>query len=64
MDRQGKKFVCTECNDKLLFNDKLAFDKHVWFKHPKDEYQKYWSKLKISGRLESMILAYQDNPYY
>lgn len=70
MDSQKQKFICSECNDKLAFNDnisfndKLTFDKHKWLYHPKDEYQKYWSKLKLSGKLESMTLGYQDNPYY
>lgn len=62
--KQQNNYTCDECNGELIFSDKFALEKHKWLNHPKDDYQKKWMEMKLSGKLESMSLGYQDDPYY
>ena len=43
MDTKKKEYSCKECEFKCT--DKLAFEKHSWKEHPKDVYQRAWSKI-------------------
>lgn len=56
-------YICKDCKV-YETTDRMEYDKHCWYHHPKDEYQRYWSQLKKSGELESRTLGYQDDPYY
>lgn len=44
----------------------MTYEKHMWSEHPNshDVFQKYWAEQKKTGKLNTMSLGYQDDPYY
>ena len=60
MDTKKKEYSCKECEFKCT--DKLALEKHVWKEHPKDIYQKAWTKIDFHSYSGNSF--YADDPYY
>lgn len=53
--------VCPEC--KYVCADQMLLDKHTWIHHPKDLFQRHYSALAKSGKLDTKPLSYQDDCY-
>lgn len=51
---------CEECN--MTFKGKDDLERHCWKSHPKNKYEKAWSKINFSSYSGSSF--YKDDPYY